>query len=111
MTARGTWKAAERRVAADLGGARIPVTGIDRDGADVVTPMFHVQVKLRRALPVWLWTWLAGIQGDAKPAGKVGVLILKKPRQRDSEGLVVMSYGDFVDLHGSVSSVEEAQQV
>ena len=102
MTARGTWKAYEGRVAKDLGGRRIPVTGIDRHGADVVTPMFHVQVKLRRALPVWLWSWLAGIQGDAKPQGKVGVLVLRRPRQDDAEGLVVMSYGDFVDLHGKV---------
>ena len=101
MTARATWKGAERRVAADLGGTRIPVTGIDRDGADVVTPMFHIQVKLRKALPTWLWTWLAGIQSDAKPAGKVGVLVLKKPRQRDTDGLVVLSYADFVDLHGT----------
>jgi hypothetical protein len=72
MTQRGTWKAAERRVAEDLGGQRIPVTGIDRDGADVVTPLFHCQVKLRKALPVWLWTWLAGIRGDATPAGRLG---------------------------------------
>lgn len=100
MTARGTWKAAERRVAADLGGNRIPVTGIDRDGADVVTPMFHVQVKLRKALPGWLWTWLTGIRSDAKRAGKVGVLVLKKPRQADCDGLVVLSYDDFCDLHG-----------
>lgn len=106
MTARSTWKGAERRVAADLGGNRIPVTGIDRDGADVVTPLFHVQVKLRKCLPVWLWGWLSGIRSDAGPAGKVGILILKKPRQRDCEGLVVMAYGDFVDLHGKVRDVE-----
>lgn len=102
MTARSTWKAAERRVAMDLGGQRIPVTGIDRDGADVVTPMFHVQVKLRKALPAWLWTWLSGICADAKPHGKVGILILKKPRQADCDGLVVMSFRDFRDLHGKV---------
>lgn len=102
MTARGTWKAAERRVAADLGGRRIPVTGIDRDGADVVTDMFHCQIKLRKALPAWLWTWLAGIRSDAKPHGKVGILVLKKPRQADADGLVVLSYSDFVDLHGPI---------
>jgi hypothetical protein len=102
VTQRGTWKAAERRVAGDLGGQRIPVTGIDRDGADVVTPLFHVQVKLRKSLPSWLWAWLGGIQGDAKVAGKVGVLVLKKPRQKDADGLVVLSYSDFVDLHGKV---------
>lgn len=104
MTARNTWKNAERRVAEDLGGKRIPVTGIDRCGADVENSLFCVQVKLRKCLPVWLWGWLSGIRGDATPKGKVGILVLKKPRQRDSDGLVVMSYSDFVDLHGTVKS-------
>jgi hypothetical protein len=100
VTARATWKNAERRVAADLGGQRVPVTGLDRDGADVRTPLFSVQVKLRKELPGWLWDWLGGIRSDAKPSGRVGVMVLKKPRQRDADGLVVMSYSDFVDLHG-----------
>jgi hypothetical protein len=102
VTSRSTWKASERRVAADLHGQRIPVTGIDRDGADVVTPLFHVQVKLRKSLPNWLWDWLNGIVGDADGHGKVGVLVLKRPRQRDAEGLVVLRYGDFVDLVGRI---------
>ena len=74
MTARSTWKASERRVASDLLGQRIPVTGVDRDGADVITPLFHVQVKLRKSLPQWLWDWLRGIVGDAAPHRKIGVL-------------------------------------
>lgn len=104
MTARGTWKAYERRVAEDLGGHRIPVTGIDRDGADVVTPLFNVQVKLRRSLPDWLWAWLGGIVGASVGTGRVGVLILRKPRQGDSDALVVLRYRDFCDLHGKVRS-------
>lgn len=99
MTARGTWKAYERRIAADLGGDRIPVTGIDRDGADVVTPRFHIQAKLRKALPAWLWAWLSGIRSTT-PAGKFGVLILKFPGQKDDDGLAVMTYGDFRAIHG-----------
>jgi|TARA_R110000824_G_scaffold260081_2_gene448742 hypothetical protein len=102
MTARSTWKASERRVAQDLLGQRIPVTGVDRDGADVVSPLFHVQVKLRKRLPEWLWDWLRGIVLDAAPHRKVGVLVLKKPRQRDAEGLVVLRYEDFVDLVGRI---------
>lgn len=106
MTARSTWKAAERRVAADLGGHRIPVTGIDRDGADVETDMFAVQVKLRKSLPSWLWAWLGGICATAKP-GLIGVLVLKKPRQRDSEGLVVLRYADWVALHGKPAATSD----
>lgn len=63
--------------------------------------LFHVQVKLRKALPVWLWAWLTGIRLQATPSGKIGILVLKKPRMRDIDGLVVMSYSDFIDLHGT----------
>ena len=98
MTARGTWKAYERRVAADLSGYRVPVTGIDRDGADVRSARFSVQVKLRKALPAWLWGWLEGICGVARGEGRIGVLVLRKPRQEDVDGLVVMRYGDFIEL-------------
>jgi hypothetical protein len=107
MTARSTWKASERRIAEDLLGQRIPVTGVDRAGADVVTSLFHVQVKLRKSLPQWLWGWLSGIVGDAAPHMKIGVLVLKKPRQRDAEGLVVLRYGDFVDLVGRIDEESE----
>jgi hypothetical protein len=100
VTTRSGWKSFERRIAADLGGRRIPVTGLDRHGADVVTTMFHVQTKLRKAIPDWLFDWLGGICGTAGDAGKTGILILKTPRMRDSESLVVMRFGDFVALHG-----------
>lgn len=100
MTARGTWKAYERRLASDLGGKRIPVTGQDRDGADVITPMFHIQAKLRKALPAWLFDWLGGIVRTATEHQKVGILILRKPRMDDADALVVIRYRDWVDLHG-----------
>lgn len=107
MTARNTWKARERRIAADLGGQRIPVTGMDRDGADVVTPLFHVQAKLRRSLPSWLWRWLNGIVSTT-PADKVGILVLMTPGQEQKDALVVLRYSDFVDLHGSIDTTEAA---
>jgi hypothetical protein len=97
------WKGAERRVAAALHGQRIPVTGIDRDGADVVTAAFHVQVKHRKSLPIWLWRWLDGIRGTATVEGKTGVLVLSRPGQRQSEALVVMSFSDFEAWHGRMS--------
>lgn len=99
MTARNTWKAFERVIAADLGGRRIPVSGVDRHGADVETPMFHVQAKLRKSLPAWLFDWLGGICGTT-PDGKIGILILRTPRMKNAEALVVLRYSDWKDLHG-----------
>jgi hypothetical protein len=102
MTVRATWKAYELRCAKALGGRRIPVTGIDRAGADVVSDMFFYQVKLRKSIPSWLGDWLSGIVGTASDQGKVGVLVLRRPRQEDADALVVLRFSDWRDLHGEV---------
>lgn len=93
------WKQFERRAARDMGTQRIPVTG-ERNGADCATGLFCFQFKLRNSLPGWLWEWLSGIVGAAQPSGRVGVLVLKKPHQRDAEALVVLRWADWVGLHG-----------
>jgi hypothetical protein len=97
------WKQFERRLCRDLGTQRIPVTG-ERDGADGRTSRFCFQFKLRRSLPVWLWTWLAGIVGTAAKTNRIGVLVLKRPRMRDEDALVVVRWRDWVDLHGTTST-------
>lgn len=93
------WKAFEKRMARDVGTERIPVTG-ERNGADCANNLFCFQFKLRKAMPGWLWEWLAGIRSNAEASGKIGVLVLKKPRQQDRDALVVLSWGDWQDLHG-----------
>lgn len=102
-----TWKAAERTVAEALGGIRIPVTGVDRDGADVITPLLHVQVKHRKSLPGYLRDWLSGIRKTARQADKVGIVVLHIPGTPYAESVVLMSLSDFKDLHGSVGVTEE----
>jgi hypothetical protein len=104
MTARSTWKGFERRCAARLGGRRIPVTGIDRHGEDVVHPVFGYQVKLRRGVPSYLREWLTGIVGTAKANNRIGVVIWKEPGKRDDEAIVVLRLKDWQDLHGVESA-------
>jgi hypothetical protein len=96
-----SWKAFERRLCRDVGTERIPVTG-ERDGADGATEVFCFQFKLRRKLPSWLWVWLGGIVAAGQRAGKVGVLVVKQPRQRDNEAIVMLRWQDWVDLHGRI---------
>ena len=67
-----SWKAFERRLAARVGGARIPVTG-ERDGADVIVDnAFSYQCKLRRGLPSYLRDWLRGIVAAGERSGTTG---------------------------------------
>jgi uncharacterized protein (UPF0303 family) len=59
------------------------------------------QFKLRRMLPSWLWAWLAGIVVTAERDGKIGVLVVKRPRQRDDDAIVMLRWADWVALHGA----------
>lgn len=94
------WKQFERRASRDMGCERQAVTG-ERHGADNAPhPMFCFQFKLRRCLPAWLFSWLDGIVATAARDGKVGVLVLKRPRMEDGDGLVIVRWRDWVDLHG-----------
>ena len=102
------WKAAERRFACDVGSRRIPVTG-ERFGADFEDGLAAYQLKVRR-MPGWLWGWLAGIRGNAEPRGKVGVLVLKQPRQQDGDAVVVLTWRAWVELHGDASRTADAER-
>jgi hypothetical protein len=62
------WKAHERMVARLLGGQRLPVTG--RPSADVLTPQWAVEVKLRSRLPKWLERGLS--QAETGPRRRDG---------------------------------------
>lgn len=93
------WKQAERRLARDVGCERIPVTG-ERHGADFEDGIAVYQLKVRKAIPSWLWLWLRGIRGTGQRKQKAGVLVLKHPGQKDTDAVVVLSWADWVDLHG-----------
>ncbi len=101
-----SWKAAETRFARDVGHERKPCDGT-RAGADFADGLCAYQLKVRKAIPSWLWHWLTGIQGDAERVGKIGCLVLKHPRQQDEDALVVLSWRDWVALHGQP---QEARQ-
>ena len=96
------WKKRERMVAKSLGGRRIPVTGIDRHGADVVTPLLHVQVKHGRRRPAFLGDWLDGICGTAGDAGKIGIVVWSDNREKAQDAIVMLRLSDFEQLHGSI---------
>src|SRR5213593_1705039 len=96
-----SWKRSETRMARDVGSERIPADGT-REGADFTDSIACYQLKVRRSIPRWLWSWLDGIRRFAMAhSGRVGVLVLKHPGMRDTEAVVILSWRDWVDLHGT----------
>jgi hypothetical protein len=111
MMADKGWKRAERMIAADAGGQRIPVTG-ERAGADVIAGGYCYQLKVRRSLPGWLFDWLGGIVSASKARpGSTGILVLNRPRQPRRNALVVLRWCDWVDIVGTppVGEVQEPE--
>jgi hypothetical protein len=68
------WKRCEREVAKLLGGRRQPNTG--RPSADVLSPRWCAEVKLRSRLPQWLERGLGQAEAAAKERGLAPLLVL-----------------------------------
>ena len=101
-----SWKAAETRFARDVGSERKPCDG-SRDGADFSDALACYQLKVRNVIPGWLWTWLSGIQATAAKSNRCGILVLKHPRQQDNDALVILSWREWVSLHGDARAGSE----
>lgn len=100
------WKRSELKMARDVGTERIPVDGRSDGSADWDDGLFVYQLKVRRALPSWLFDWLAGIVAWGRDKQRIGVLVLNRPRQPRSEALVVIRWSDWVDLHGPAQPLD-----
>lgn len=93
-----SWKTCERRIAAELGGSRIPVSGRDRgDAPDVDHPSLSIEVKSRKKLPAWLLDAIAQAEAAASP-DQLPVAILHQDRARYSDALVVLRLSQFESL-------------
>jgi len=66
------WKNFERRVAAKVGGKRIPITG--RKCLDIDHPILDIECKYRKKIPVWLCkdAWSQANTGSGIPVIAVG---------------------------------------
>ncbi len=83
------WKQAERRIAAILGGRRIPVSGRGRgDNPDIEHPALSVEVKTRASFPAWLEDALKQAELAARD-GKTPAVVLHQDRRKYPDALVV----------------------
>lgn len=99
----GQWKNVERRVAALLGGVRVPVTGRARGSApDVQHAVYAVEVKHRKRLPDWLHEAMAQARA-AQRDGQIPLVVLHEQRQPFNACYCVLPLDVVVRLQAQVS--------
>ncbi len=92
MTAQ--WKETERRVAALLGGSRVPVSGRGRgDAPDIAHPYLSIECKHRKSVPRWLLEAMNQASAAARD-GQVPTVIVHRHGGRHAEDLVVLRLAD-----------------
>ncbi len=97
------WKQVERRIAAILGGRRIPVSGRGQgDNPDLEHPRLSVEVKAHASFPVWLESALKQAELSATD-GKTPIAVLHPDRARYADALVVCRLSDFAELVGGLT--------
>ncbi len=91
------WKACERKVAALLGGRRIPVSGRGRgDNPDIHHELLSIEVKSRKTIPGWLEDAMRQAEVSVKD-GRLPVVVLHQDHVPYAESLVILRLDDFAD--------------
>jgi len=89
------WKACERKVAALLGGTRIPVSGRGRGHSPHIEhERLSIEVKNRRKLPAWLEDAMKQAEVCAQD-GQLPLIVLHQDGQRYQDALIVMRLKDL----------------
>jgi hypothetical protein len=100
------WKAAERQVAAVLGGKRQPITGRQRgDVPDVEHAWLAIEVKSTRNFPKWLREAHAqAVAASFKSGGwKLPIVVIKPHRTNVRQGYVMLQVSDFIEWFGGTN--------
>lgn len=90
------WKEAERRIAALLGGRRVPITGRERgDVPDIEHPALSIEVKHRKKLPSLPMKAMEQADAASKDSGKPSLVVLHQHGQPYEQALIIMRLGEF----------------
>ena len=93
------WKTAERRIAAIIGGRRIPVSGRGKgDNPDVEQPpALSGEVRARASFPAWLKTALKQAELSATDR-KTPAVVLHPDRRPYWDAPVILRLSEFAEL-------------
>jgi hypothetical protein len=97
-----TWKNVERKIAALLGGQRVPITGRSRGSApDIAHRLFSIEVKHREAFPDWLMD--AFRQADASNNGaQIPLVVLHQKGVKFDQSLAIMRVCDIIAIQNKL---------
>ena len=91
------WKSCERKVAALLGGRRVPITGRQRgDTPDVEHPSLSIECKSRKKLPAWIEDAMKQAEASARD-GQLPVVVLHKDGRKYRDAFILCRLGDFAE--------------
>ena len=94
-----TWKQIERKVAALLGGVRVPVSGRQRgDSPDVLHPTFSIEVKHREQFPDWLFDAMRQAEASKRDE-QIPLVVLHQKGMPVPMSFAIVRLGDLVELH------------
>lgn len=94
-----TWKQIERKVAALLGGVRVPVSGRQRgDSPDVLHPTFSIEVKHREHLPAWLFDAMQQAEAS-KRNEQIPLVVLHQKGVPVPSSFAVVRLVDLIELY------------
>lgn len=101
------WKQAERRIAALLGGERVPVTGRQRgDVPDIEHGTFSVEVKHKQSLPEWLKDAMEQAE-EANVGEKLPIVILHEKGKTYNESLTILRLSSILKLYNRLQDLED----
>ncbi len=101
MSKNPDWKRTERKIAAQLGGQRVPVTGRARgDAPDIRHAWLSIEAKHRAKLPEWLHDAMRQAEASQQ-AAQLPIVVLHESGQRHGQDLVVLRLADFTAWFGA----------
>jgi hypothetical protein len=93
-----TWKSAERKIAALVGGERVPITGRTRGSApDVAHDTLSIEVKHWQTLPNWLHDAMQQAEMSAKNA-QIPTVILHEKGMAYEDCYTVIRLSELIKL-------------
>jgi len=76
---------------------------------DVESPWLSVEVKHRKALPLWIKEAMAQAETNSSDEAKLPLVVLHEKYQCHDNDLVMLRLGDFLDWFGEFGAGDERE--